>query len=71
MNLLSKRDLKLFLKSEILGFTGSVFKDFSLKPSRQAPAATAWEKKTKANNIKTNTKVKKKLIKLKKNNSKI
>ena len=36
---------KLFWKSEILGFTGSVFMDFSLKTSRQAPAATAWEKK--------------------------
>ena len=36
---------KLFWKSEILGFTGSVFKDFSLKSARQAPAATAWEKK--------------------------
>ena len=70
MNLLSKRDLKLFLKSEILGFTGSVLKDFSLKSARQAPAATAWEKKTKVNNIKNNTKVQKKQIK-DKNTSKI
>ena len=70
MNLLSKRDLKLFLKSEIIGFTGSVFKIFSLKTSRQAPAATAWEKKTKVNNIKNNTKEKKKQIK-DKNNPKI
>ena len=46
--------------SKKLGFTGSVFKDCSLKTSRQAPAATAWEKKTKVNNIKNNTKVKKK-----------
>ena len=61
---------KLFWKSEILGFTGSVFKDFSLKTSRQAPAATAWEKKIKVNNIKNNTNVKKKQIKGK-NNSKI
>ena len=45
MNLLSKRDLKLFLKSEILGFASSVFKGFSFKSARQAPAATAWEKK--------------------------
>ena len=60
MNLLSKRDLKLFLKSEILGFTGSVSKDFSLKTYRQALAATAWEKKTKVNNMKNNTQVKKK-----------
>ena len=59
MNLLSKRDLKLFWKSGILGFTGSVLKDFSLKSSRQAPAATAWEKKKKVNNIKSKTKVKK------------
>ena len=35
----------VFLKSEFLGFTGSVFMEFSLKTSRQAPAATAWEKK--------------------------
>ena len=70
MNLLSKRDLKLFSKSEILGFTGSVFKDFSLKSARQAPAAITWEKKTKVNNIKNNTKVKKKQIK-NNNNSKI
>ena len=68
MNLLSKRDLKRFPKSEILGFTGSVFNDFSLKTSRQAPAATAWEKKTKVNNIKNNTKVKKNQIKKKEMN---
>ena len=61
---------KLFWKSEILGFTGSVFKDFSLKSARQAPAATAWEKKTKVNNIKNNTKVEKKHIR-NKHNSKI
>ena len=36
---------KLFWKSEFLGFTGCVFKDCSLKSARQAPAATAWEKK--------------------------
>ena len=59
MNLLSKRDLKLFLKNGILEFAGSVFKDFSLKTSRQAPAATAWKKKKKTNKIKNNTKVKK------------
>ena len=41
----SKEDLKRFLKSEILDFAGSVFKGFSLKSARQAPAATAWEKK--------------------------
>ena len=69
MNVLSKRDLKLFLKTEIVGFTGSVFKDFSLKTSRQAPAAITWEKKTKVNNMKNNTKVKKKMED--KNNSKI
>ena len=64
MNLLSKRDLKLVLKSEILGFKGSVFKQMSLKSSRQAPAATAWEKKKEVRkqhktftiNTKTNTK---------------
>ena len=33
------------LKCEILGFAGSDFKDFPLKSARQAPAATAWEKK--------------------------
>ena len=70
MNLLSKRDLQRSLKSEILEFAGRVFKDFSLKTSRQAPAATAWEKKTKVNNIKNNTKVQKKQIK-DKNTSKI
>ena len=70
MNLLSKRDLKLFSKNEVLEFTGSVFKDLSLKTSRQAPAAITWEKKTKVNNIKNNTKVKKKQIK-NNNNSKI
>ena len=36
---------KLFWKREILGFTDSVFMEFSLKSARQAPAATAWEKK--------------------------
>ena len=61
---------KLFWKSEVLGFTGSVFKQMFLKSSRQAPAATAWEKKTKVNNIKNNTKVQKKQIK-DKNTSKI
>ena len=70
MNLRSKRDLKLFLKSEILVFTGSVFKDCSLNSARQAPAATAWEKKTKVNNIENNPKVQKKQIK-DKNTSKI
>ena len=67
MNLQSKRDLKLFVKSEILGFTGSVFKQMFLKSSRQAPAATAWEKKKEVReqhktftiNTKTNTKTNK------------
>ena len=61
---------KLFWKSEVLGFTGSVFKEFSLKNARQAPAAITWEKKTKVNNINNNTKVKKKHIR-DKNNSRI